>query len=373
LTLSGSGEAYTKGVYAHYMRKEIAEQAQAVARTLSGRLEPRFHTSHLGGIELAARELLEVKRIKILGCGSAYIAGCLGAQMLEQLARLPASAEPAAEFRYRNPVIEPDTLYIAVSQSGETFDTLAAVQEIKRKGGRILGVVNGVASSIARECGRGIYIHAGPEIAVVATKTFTCTAVAFALLALHLGRLRDLSTAQGARLIDALSALPEQISGIIAREEEIARLADQFVACEHAYFVGRAASYAVAREGALKLKEVSYLHAEAYPASELKHGPLALIAPDTPTVIIMPRDELYSKNVSTIEEIRARGGPVIAITQPGALPLPVNAAFEVPCSAPELDPLLLNIPLQLLAYHVALQRGRDIDQPRNLAKSVTVE
>jgi glucosamine--fructose-6-phosphate aminotransferase (isomerizing) len=355
------------------MRKEIAEQADAVRRTLSGRLETRFHTSHLGGIELAARELLEVRRVKLLGCGSAYIAGCLGAHLIEQLARLPAHAESAAEFRYRNPVIEPDTLYIAVSQSGETFDTLAAVQEIKRKGGRVLGVVNVVGSTIARECGRGIYIHAGPEIAVVSTKTFTCTAVALGLLALYLGRLRDLSPAQGERLIGALGALPQQIDEVIGREAEITRLAEHFSGSEHAYFVGRSASFAVAMEGALKLKEISYLHAEAYPASELKHGPLALIAPETPTLIVMPRDELFHKNLSTIAEVQARGGPVVVITHPGTEPIDAAAVFEVPPSVPEIDPILMNIPLQLLAYQVALRRGRDVDQPRNLAKSVTVE
>jgi glucosamine--fructose-6-phosphate aminotransferase (isomerizing) len=270
-------------------------------------------------------------------------------------------------------VVEQDTLYVAVSQSGETFDTLGAVRELKRKGGRVLGIVNVVGSSIARECGRGIYIHAGPEICVVSTKSFTCTAVAFALLALHMGRIRDLSSARGERLLAALNELPQQLQGIIAREEEIARLARHFAAAEHAYFIGRAAGYAVAMEGALKLKEVSYLHAEAYPASELKHGPLALISPQSPTVIVMPRDELFRKNVSTIEEIRARGGPVLAVTHPGELPVAVEGVFEVPASEPELDPILLNLPLQLLAYHVALQRGRDIDRPRNLAKSVTVE
>ena len=270
-------------------------------------------------------------------------------------------------------MIERDTLYIAVSQSGETFDTLAAVQEIKRKGGRVFGIVNVVGSTIARECGRGIYLHAGPEIAVVATKTFTCTTVAFALLAIHLGRIRDLATADGGRLLEALAALPEQIDGIIGREAEIAQLADGLVACEHAYFVGRSAGYAVAMEGALKLKEVSYVHAEAYSASELKHGPLALITPDTPTLVVIPHDDLFRKNISTIEEIRARRGPVFAVTHSGKLPVAVDAAFEVPASAPELDPILLNIPLQLLAYHVALKRGCDIDRPRNLAKSVTVE
>jgi glucosamine--fructose-6-phosphate aminotransferase (isomerizing) len=211
LAVSFTQEALDKGDHAHYMRKEIGEQPEAVRRTLSGRIEERFQTTHLGGLENAARELLEVRRVKILGCGSAYIAGRVGAQLIEQLARIPADAEPASEFRYRNPVIEPDTLYVAVSQSGETFDTLAAVQEIKRKGGRVLGVVNVVGSAIARECGRGIYLHAGPEVAVVATKTFTCTTTAFALLAIHFGRLRDLSAAGGARLIAALARLPEQI------------------------------------------------------------------------------------------------------------------------------------------------------------------
>jgi glucosamine--fructose-6-phosphate aminotransferase (isomerizing) len=316
---------------------------------------------------------VDIQRIKILGCGSAYIAGCLGAHLIEQLARLPAHAEPASEFRYRNPVIERDTLYIAVSQSGETFDTLAAVQEVKRRGGQVVGVVNVVGSTIARECGRGIYLHAGPEVAVVSTKTFTSTAVAFLLFAIHLGRIRDLSTADGSRLIKALRALPEQLSEIIKREAEIAQMADRLLSCEHAYFVGRSAGYAVAMEGALKLKEVSYLHAEAYSASELKHGPLALITRATPTLVMIPHDDLFHKNISTIEEIRARQGPVLAVTHSGKLPINVEAAFEIPASEPEVDPILLNIPLQLLAYHVALKKGCDIDRPRNLAKSVTVE
>jgi glucosamine--fructose-6-phosphate aminotransferase (isomerizing) len=373
LTVTWSSEALDKGDFAHFMRKEIGEQADAVRRTLSGRIETRFQTTHLGGIEMTARELLEIKRVKILGCGSAYIAGCVGAQLIEQLARIPAHAEPASEFRYRNPVIEQDTLYIAVSQSGETFDTLAAVQEVKRKGGRVLGIVNVVGSTIARECGRGLYLHAGPEIAVVSTKTFTCTAVALALFAIHLGRIRDLGTADGARLLKGLSALPEQINEILAKENEVAALAKRIAAARDVNFVGRAAGFAIALEGALKLKEVSYVHAEAYPASELKHGPLALIAPETPTVVVIPRDDLFSKNLSTIEEIRARRGPVFAITHAGDLPVPVDGMLRVPKSEPELDPLLLGIPLQLLAYHVALNKGVNIDQPRNLAKSVTVE
>ena len=373
LVIDWKSEALSKGEFAHYMHKEIIEQPDAIRRTLTGRLERRFHTTRLGGIEMAARELLEIRRIKILGCGSAYIAGCVGAQLIEQLARISAHAEPASEFRYRNPVIESDTLYVAVSQSGETFDTLAAVQEVTRKGGRALGVVNVVGSSIARACGRGIYLHAGPEIAVVSTKTFTCTAVAFALLAIHLGRLRDLSAARGERLLTALEALPDQIGDLVSRESEIESVARALAEYHDVYFVGRAAGYAIAMEGALKLKEVSYQHAEAYPASELKHGPLALIDPQTPTVVVLPRDELFAKNVSTIEEIRARRGPVYVVTQSGALPVPVQGTIEVPASEPELDPILLNIPLQLLAYRVALARGTEIDQPRNLAKSVTVE
>jgi glucosamine--fructose-6-phosphate aminotransferase (isomerizing) len=233
--------------------------------------------------------------------------------------------------------------------------------------------VNVVGSTIARECGQGIYLHAGPEVAVVSTKTFTCSAVALAMLAIHLGRLRDLSVASGARLVKALQALPDHIAAILEREPEIARLAEGFAGAEHAFYVGRAAGYAVASEGALKLKEVSYLHAEAYPASELKHGPLALISPQTPSVIVLPRDDLFAKNISTVEEIKARGGPVIAITHPGEAATAFDRSFEIPALEPELDPLLLNIPLQLLAYHVALQRGTNIDQPRNLAKSVTVE
>jgi glucosamine--fructose-6-phosphate aminotransferase (isomerizing) len=372
-TVAWTAASLERGEFSHFMRKEIVEQPEAVRRTLSGRMEPRFQTTHLGGIELTANELLDIRRVKILGCGSAYLAGAIGAHLIEQLARLPAHAEAASEFRYRNPVIERDTLYIAVSQSGETFETLAAVQEIKRKGGRVLGIINVVGSTIGRECGRGIYVHAGPEIAVVSTKTFTCTAVAFALLAIHLGRIRDLSTAEGGRLLNALAALPDQIENIIEREAEIAAIADTLLDRDHAFFIGRAAGYAIAMEGALKLKEVSYLHAEAYPASELKHGPLALITPETPTVVLIPHDDLFRKNLSTIEEIRARRGPVIAITHSGEFPVEVDAAFEVPATEPELDPLLLNIPLQLLAYHVALKKGCDIDHPRNLAKSVTVE
>jgi glucosamine--fructose-6-phosphate aminotransferase (isomerizing) len=371
--IEAEGAVFDKGDYSHFMRKEIAEQPEAVRRVLLGRLDKQSSAARLGGLALDARQLLDVRRVKILGCGSAYFSGILGAHLIEELARIPASAEPASEFRYRNPVIERDTLYVAVSQSGETFDTLAAVQEIKRRGGQVLGVVNTVGSTIARECGSGVYLHAGPEISVVATKTFTCTITVFTLLALQLGRIRDLSAGYGDRIIAALQQIPDQITEILKRESEIEELADKLSKYEHIYFVGRGMAYSAALEGALKLKEVSYIHAEAYPASELKHGPLALIGPDSPSIVLTPKDGLHAKTLSTIAEIQARRGPVFLIGEFDSAPGPIAGTFRVPGSEPILAPLLLGIPLQLLAYHIALRRGCDIDQPRNLAKSVTVE
>ncbi|WP_377267308.1 glutamine--fructose-6-phosphate transaminase (isomerizing) [Peterkaempfera sp. SMS 1(5)a] len=365
--------SYDTGDHQHHLIKEIHEQPDAVERTLRGRLDDRFHTAHLGGLNLDARELRAVRRVKILGCGSAYYAGEMGAQLIEELARVPAHAEPASEFRYRNPVIEADTLYVAISQSGETYDTLAAVQEIKRKGGRVLGVVNTVGSAIARECDGGIYLHAGPEISVASTKAFTSTVVAFALLALHFGRIHDLSPADGRRICAGLKALPGQIREILAQEERIAELAAEYAKYDGMMFIGRVRGWPVAREGAQKLKEVSYVHAEAYPASELKHGPLALISPELPTVALVPDDELLDKNLTTLGEIRARSGRVLAVGHRVPDPRHADHAVVVPRNEPELDPLLLGIPLQLLAYHAAVALGRDVDKPRNLAKSVTVE
>ena len=295
--------------------------------------------------------------------------------MLETLTRIPSDAEPASEFRYRNPVIEKDALYVAVSQSGETADTLAAVHEVQRKGGRVLGIVNAVGSTIARECDGGIYIHAGPEVSVASTKAFTSTLVSFALLALHLGRMRDMSPSEGRALIQALQLLPEQLREIMRSEGLVRQLAAKYSHHRDVFFIGRANGYPVALEGAQKLKEISYIHAEAYPASELKHGPLALISPETPTVVVLPQDDLYEKSLSTIEEIRARRGPVIAVTHAGdeRLPTKVDDIILVPRTVSVLNPVLLTIPLQLMAYHCALELGRDVDQPRNLAKSVTVE
>jgi glutamine---fructose-6-phosphate transaminase (isomerizing) len=357
----------------HFLHKEIFEQPAAIERALRGRLNERFDTSHLGGLNLSAREAREITRVKILGCGSAYYAGQLGAQLIEELARIPAHAEPASEFRYRKPVIEPGTLYIAVSQSGETSDTLGAVQELQRKGGRVLGVVNVVGSSIARACDGGIYLHAGSEVSVAATKSFTSTAVAFALLAVHLGRIRDLGPADGRRIINGLKALPGQIRQLQEDEDHVAEIAAEIARVRSVLFVGRVRGWPVAREGAQKLKEVSYVHAEAYPAAELKHGPLALVCPELPTVAVVPDDELFEKNLATLAEIRARRGPVIAVAHQQ---LPANVADHVvvvPRSEPELDPVLLSVPLQLLAYHAAIALGQDVDRPRNLAKSVTVE
>jgi glucosamine--fructose-6-phosphate aminotransferase (isomerizing) len=364
---------YDSGVYDTFMQKEIHEQPSAVRRALSGRIDTRFHTAHLGGLNLDPREVREFRRVKIIGCGSAYYAGQIGAQLVEDLARLPADAEPASEFRYRNPVVERDTLYIAVSQSGETYDTLAAVQELQRKGGRVLGVVNAVGSAIARVCDGGVYLHAGPEVSVASTKAFTSTSVVLGLIALHLGRIHDLSPADGRRIAGGLNTLPEQIEEILAGEAQIASVARDFARYPGMFFVGRVRGFPVAREGAQKLKEISYLHAEAYPASELKHGPLALVSPELPTVGVVPDDELLDKNLSTLGQVRARHGRVLAIAHRPVDPELADDVILVPKNENELDPILLTIPLQILAYHAAVELGHDVDKPRNLAKSVTVE
>ncbi len=356
------------------MYTEMLEQPASVERTLRGRLDERFATAHLGGLEMDARELRAFRRVKILGCGSAYYVGQMGASLIEELARVPADAEAASEFRYRGPVIEPDTLYVAVSQSGETIDTLLAVEEIKRKGGRVIGLVNVVGSAVARACDGGIYLHAGPEIAVASTKALTTMFVGFALLALQLGRVRDLSVADGHRLIDGLQSLSAQIEEVLADEERIVQAAKALAEADSLFFVGRVRGFPVAREGAQKFKEISYRHAEAYQMSELKHGPLALISPDVPTVAIVPDDELTDRNVAALHEIAARGGPLVVVTHAGVDLGGLRVErIDVPRNEKELDPLLLTVPLQLLAYHAALALGHDVDKPRNLAKSVTVE
>ncbi len=374
VTVDWAVDEYDLGEHDHFMRKEILEQPASVKRVLSGRLDERFNTVHLGGLNMDAHQARDIKRIKILGCGSAYYVGQVGALAIEEIARIPADAEPASEFRYRNPVVEPDTLYVAVSQSGETFDTLVCVQELRRKGGRVIGLVNVVGSSIARECDGGIYLHAGPEIAVASTKALTNMAVAFAMLAIYLGRIHDLSPAEGQRLIAGLQALPGQIEAILEQESDIEVAAAQIAASESLFFIGRVRGYPVAREGAQKFKEITYRHAEAYPTSELKHGPLALISPELPTVAVVPDDELLDRNLGALHEIKARSGPIVAVTHPGVdVTGLAESVLRVPKSEPELDGMLLTIALQLLAYHASVKLGHDVDKPRNLAKSVTVE
>jgi glutamine---fructose-6-phosphate transaminase (isomerizing) len=358
--------------YQHYMRKEILEQPGSVERMLRGRLDDRFGTARLDGLNLGPRELRSFRRVKILGCGSAYYVGQIGAQLIEELARMPADAEAASEFRYRNPVIEPDTLYVAVSQSGETADTAFAVREVKRKGGQVVGLVNVVGSTIARECDGGIYLHAGPEIAVASTKALTHMAIGFAMLALVLGRVRDLSITDGQRIVAGLKELPAQIEQVLASEPRIAEIATELAAARSLFFIGRVRAFPVAREGAQKFKEVTYRHAEAYQASELKHGPLALIDEELPTVAIVPDDELTDRNLGAIEQIRARNGRLVVITHPDVAECE-GQRITVPKNERELDPVLLVIPIQLMAYHAARSLSRDIDKPRNLAKSVTVE
>jgi glucosamine--fructose-6-phosphate aminotransferase (isomerizing) len=366
--------SYDAGDHDSFMHKEMLEQPEAAERVLRGRLDERFGTAHLGGLGMDPRETRAIRRVKVLGCGSAYYVGQMGASLIEELARIPADAEAASEFRYRDPVIEPDTLYVAVSQSGETLDTLLAVQEVRRKGGRVVGLVNVVGSAIARECDGGIYLHAGPEVAVASTKALTNMFLGFALLALQLGRVRDLSIADGRRLVAGLDALPGQLAQVLEREEELARVAVQLAEAESLFFVGRVRGFPVAREGAQKFKEISYRHAEAYQTSELKHGPLALISPAVPTVAIVPDDELTDRNVGALHEIAARGGPLVVVTHAGVdLGDLAATRIDVPRSERELDPILLTVPLQLLAFHAAKHLGHDIDKPRNLAKSVTVE
>jgi glutamine---fructose-6-phosphate transaminase (isomerizing) len=373
ITVDANADDFDKQHYADFMTKEIHEQPDALRRALKGRLEDRFATARLGGINLDARQLRAIRQVKFLGCGSAYYAGQMGARLVEELARIPADAEPASEFRYRNPVVDPDTLYVAVSQSGETIDTLMAVQELKRKGGQVIGAVNVVGSAIGRECGSGVFLHAGPEVAVASTKALTNMSGCFALLALLLGRVRDLSAADGHRIVQGLRALPDQVSQVLNDAGQISSIAAAYSGAEHMFFIGRTRGWPVAREGAQKLKEISYIHAEAYQAGELKHGPLALINSEMPSVVIVPDDELIAKNVSTIEQIKARGGPVIAVTSANIPTGLADATIRVPRTETELEPILLTIPLQLLAYHCAATLGRDIDKPRNLAKSVTVE
>jgi glucosamine--fructose-6-phosphate aminotransferase (isomerizing) len=364
-----------RGGHAHFMLKEIMEQPESLRNTLRGRLMEEEGAVHLGGLNLSDEDLLRIDRVVITACGTSWHAGLIGEYMMEELARLPTEVEYASEFRYRNPIVDERTLVVGISQSGETADTLAALREAKRRGARTLGLVNVVGSTIAREVDGGIYLHAGPEIGVASTKAFTSQIAALALLTLQMGRLRSLSILQGRQVVRALAGLPGLVRDVLARAPEVERLADRLAGATNVLYLGRGYNFPVALEGALKLKEISYIHAEGYPAAEMKHGPIALIDERMPVVFVAPQDAVYQKILSNVEEVKARGGQVIAVVTEGDAGVARLAehVIEIPETLDLLTPVLSAIPLQLLAYYIAVRRGCDVDQPRNLAKSVTVE
>jgi glucosamine--fructose-6-phosphate aminotransferase (isomerizing) len=367
--------AIEKGGYPHFMLKEIFEQPSSLRDVMRGRLLEEDGDARLGGIAAHQFNLGRVRRIVITACGTSWHAGLVGEYMLEELARMPVDVEYASEFRYRNPVLEEGTLALAISQSGETADTLAALREARQRGAATMGVVNVVGSAIARDTDFGIYLHAGPEIGVASTKAFTSQMVALALFTLHMGRRRHLSVVQGKEMVEALRRLPDQVEEVLGLNDQVRALAEEYADCRNFLYLGRGYQFPVALEGALKLKEVSYIHAEGYPAAEMKHGPIALIDDDMPVVFLAPRDQVYQKVVSNIEEVKARRGRIIAVVSDGGAELKskVDHLIRVPQTIPCLLPVLTTVPLQLLAYHMAVLRGADVDQPRNLAKSVTVE
>jgi glutamine---fructose-6-phosphate transaminase (isomerizing) len=367
--------ALEKGGYEHFMLKEICEQPESLRNVMRGRLLEEEGDAKLGGVTLTDEELSRIRRILILACGTSWHAALIGEYMLEELAGIPVEVEYASEFRYRNAVLEEGTMVMAVSQSGETADTLAALREAKARGALTMGIVNAVGSTIARETDFGIYLHAGPEIGVASTKAFTSQIVALALFTLYLGRRRQLSILQGRELVAALKALPDQVQEVLEMGDVTQDIAARYGTMNNFLYLGRGYQFPVALEGALKLKEVSYIHAEGYPAAEMKHGPIALIDENMPVVVCAPRDAVYAKVVSNIEEVRARKGRIIAVVSDEAPELEgkVEEMIRVPHTVPALLPVLTTIPLQFLAYHAAILRKTDVDQPRNLAKSVTVE
>jgi glucosamine--fructose-6-phosphate aminotransferase (isomerizing) len=364
-----------KGEFAHHMLKEIYEQPEALENAMRGRLDDADASAHFGGLNLTPAQLRRAERIILTGCGTSYHAALVGEYMIEQFARIPVEVEYASEFRYRNPPIDRNTIVIAITQSGETADTLAALRESQRKGHRTLAVCNVVGSTIAREADGGVYLHAGPEIGVASTKAFTSQVTVLAMLALHLGRIRHLSSTQGTQMLRELHALPDAVRAALDCHDTVRRVAAKYAHVNNFLYLGRQYLYPVALEGALKLKEISYIHAEGYPAAEMKHGPIALVDEKTPSVFLAPRGAVYDKVMSNLEEIKARGGPVIAVCCAGDEEVEAKAdeVFHVPEVPDYLQPLVGVVPLQLLAYHVALLRGCDVDKPRNLAKSVTVE
>jgi glucosamine--fructose-6-phosphate aminotransferase (isomerizing) len=364
-----------KGDYPHFMLKEIFEQPETIRDAMRGRLSREEASAKLGGLNMTNAELRDVERVVLTGCGTAFHAAMVGEMLIEQLAHIPAEVEFASEFRYRNMPLPKDVLVFALSQSGETADTLAAVRESQRKGYRTLGICNNVASTIARESDGGVYMHAGTEIGVAATKSFTSQCTVLALIAFLKGRIRHLSSGQGLRMIDELEALPDKVREILKLSDQIREIAKKYAHAQSMMFLGRQFNYPVALEGALKMKEISYIHASGHPSAELKHGIIALITPELPSVFIAPEDSVFEKNLSNIEEVRARKGPVIGIGTQGSRRLEqvCDDSILIPSCPDYLSPILNAIPLQLLAYHTAVALGCDVDKPRNLAKSVTVE
>ena len=363
------------GGYRHYMLKEIFEQPESIRNAMRGRLDEDAATSRFGGLNLSARQLHQVERFLLTACGTSWHAGLVGEYQIEALARLPVEVQYASELRYRNPPLDHNTLLFAITQSGETADTLGALREMKRKGHPTLAICNVVGSTIANDADGGIYLHAGPEIGVASTKAFTSQCVVLAMLALYFGRLHHLSFDEGMRIIHRLQELPELVHRALATNDEVKRIAEKYAECDNFLYLGRQYNFPAALEGALKLKEISYIHAEGYPAAEMKHGPIALVDRHTPSVFLMPRDTVYDKVMANLQEIKARGGPVIAVVGEGdaeAADL-ADDVIEVPAAEEFLQPIVSVIPLQLLAYHIAVARGCDVDKPRNLAKSVTVE
>ncbi|MFL5341305.1 MAG: glutamine--fructose-6-phosphate transaminase (isomerizing) [Gemmataceae bacterium] len=363
------------GSYPHFMLKEIFDQPEALTNAMRGRLDDADATAHFGGLNLEPGQLRQMDRVVMTACGTSYHAALVGEYLFEEFARLPVEVEYASELRYRNPPMGQNTVVLALTQSGETADTLAAVRESKRKGHPTLAVCNVVGSSIAREADGGVYLHAGPEIGVASTKAFTAQLAVLAMLALHFGRLRHMSSSQGARFISELHALPDLVRQALKCHGAVRRVADRFAHARNMLYLGRHYLYPLALEGALKLKETSYIHAEGYPAAEMKHGPIALVDEQTPSVFLAPRSGVFEKVMSNMQEIRARGGPVIAIAAADDREVAsvCDELIPLPPAPEHLQPLVAAIPLQLLAYEFAVQRGCDVDKPRNLAKSVTVE
>lgn len=374
-TLDFNTEKVELGDFEHYMLKEIHEQPVSIGNTMRGRLSDDDATAVFGGLNLSPHHLRRIKRIVFTGCGTSWHSALVGEYLFEEIAHIPVEVEYASELRYRNPPMDNDTLIFAITQSGETADTLAALREMKRQGHLTMAICNVVGSSIAQEADGGLFLHAGPEIGVASTKAYTSQCVALVMLALYFGRLRHVSYNEGRRIIENLKKLPDVIKTTLETSDELRRVAEKYQNASNFLYLGRHYNFPTALEGALKLKEISYIHAEGYPAAEMKHGPIALVDEHTPSVFVMPRGFIYDKVMSNVQEIKARGGPVIAIAEQGddRIAEVADDVIYIPSVEEYLQPIVSVVPLQLLSYHIAVLRGCDVDKPRNLAKSVTVE